>query len=171
VPDFYFVLFAVALLSGGGVIVLSRNPAWHLAGFLAVMLAVAGLFALLNQSFLFLAQVMVGVGAVVVLSLIVVSSINLRESALPPEPRRGLWLAGAVAVVAPFAWMLYRTLLTLAEPLPELPEGFGTARSLGRSLFGDWVLPFEVLSLLLLAAMVGAIVIGRAGKHEKKERP
>lgn len=170
-PEFYFLLFALAILGGAAAVILPRNPALHVTGFLAVMLGVAGCFALLDQSFLFLAQVLVAVGAVVVLTLIVIASINLREESLPAEKSRWLWLAGAVAVVAPIGALLYRALTELADPFPPVTKDFGSAQSLGISLFGDWVLPFEVLSLLLLAAMVGAIVIGRndsARTHDKE---
>ena len=157
-----FALLSFFLLAGSVTILLARDPALYTTGFLAVMLAVAGLFGLLDQSFLFLAQVMVGVGAVVVLTTIVILTINLREKQLPKEPTRGPWLVLGALVIAPFGWMLYRGLVAATpDHFPVLKEGFGTVQAMGSVLFRDWVLPFEILSLLLLAAMLGAIIIGK----------
>ena len=156
-----FILLSLFLLLGSLTVVAARRPATNAVGFMAVLLAVAGLFALLHLTFLFLAQVLVSVGAVVVLTLIVILTVNLKEEQLPKEPLKYLWIVVTSAVVAPFGWLLYRTLASVAHAFPPVEEGFGSAEATGRALFGDWVLPFEILSLLLLAAMVGAIIIGK----------
>ena len=157
-----FVLLALFLIIGSLAILLGRDPAVYATGFLAVMLSVAGLFGLLQQSFLFLAQVMVSVGAVVVLTLIVILTVNLKEEDLPKEPTRWPWIVAGSLVIAPFGWMLYRALAALSPGhFPKVEESFGTVKAMGAVLFRDWVLPFEILSLLLLAAMVGAIIIGK----------
>ncbi|WP_201353290.1 NADH-quinone oxidoreductase subunit J family protein [Hydrogenimonas urashimensis] len=154
-------LLASFLMVGALTVVVARRPATGAIGFLAVLLAVAGLFALLAQSFLFLAQILVSVGAVVVLTLIVVLTINLKEEQFPKERFKPLWFVTASIVTAPFGWLLYETLVSVANRFPEAKEGFGTIEAVGKTLFSDWVLPFEILSLLLLAAMVGAIIIGK----------
>ena len=154
-------LLSIFLIVGALTVVAATRPATNAVGFLAVLLSVAGLFALLNQSFLFLAQIMVSVGAVVVLTLIVILTINLREEQFPKERFRPLWFALAALVTAPFGWLLYKTLVSVALPFPQIKEHFGSTEAIGRALFGQWVLPFEILSLLLLAAMVGAIIIGK----------
>lgn len=159
--ELFFLLFGVFLIGGGLLAVLARDPALYATGFFAVMLALAGFFALLDESFLFLAQVLVSVGAVVVVTLIVVLTVNLKEERIPPEPFRWLWAAGAATVVAPFGWMLYRALVAAAGRFAPAGEGFGSVSAVGSTLFSEWVLPFELLSLLLLAALVGALVIGK----------
>jgi NADH-quinone oxidoreductase subunit J len=156
-----FAVLAVFLVAGTLMVLLGRDPALYTTGFAAVMLSLAGLFGLLEQSFLFLAQLMVGVGAVVVVTTIVVMTVNLKEENLPPERHLPWKVAGVSAVVAPFGWVLYRALCALGDRFEKAPEGFGGIEATGRALFGEWVLPFEILSILLLAAMVGAIVIGR----------
>ena len=154
-------LLGLFLVVGALTVVIARRPATNAIGFLAVLLAVAGLFALLNQSFLFLAQILVSVGAVVVLTLIVILTVNLKEEQFPKERFKGVWIVGASVLTAPFGWLLYKTLVSVANAFPKTQEGFGSAEAVGKSLFTDWVLPFEILSLLLLAAMVGAIIIGK----------
>ena len=156
-----FLLLSSFLFVGAGAVVLARSPYANAFGFFVASLAVAGLFALLHLSFLFLAQILVSVGAVVVLTLIVVLTINLREEKTPGEPLKWLWILASALVAAPFGWLLYRALASMAVPFGEVPDTFGDAKATGLALFGDWVLPFELLSILLLAAMVGAIVIGR----------
>lgn len=154
-------LLSIFLIIGALTVVAATRPATNAIGFLAVLLAVAGLFALLNQSFLFLAQILVSVGAVVVLTLIVILTINLKEEQFPKERFKPFWFVMSTIVTAPFGWLLYRTLLSVSNSFPEAKEGFGNIDTMGRVLFTDWVLPFEILSLLLLAAMVGAIIIGK----------
>ncbi|WP_456452801.1 NADH-quinone oxidoreductase subunit J family protein [Hydrogenimonas sp.] len=159
--DVLFVVLSFFLVAGSLMALLGRDPAVYATGFGAVMLSLAGLFGLLEQSFLFLAQLMVGVGAVVVVTLIVVMTVNLKEENLPPERRPWLGALGVGVVVAPLAWVLYRALCAVAESFPEASKDFGSIQETGRALFSAWVVPFEILSLLLLAAMVGALVIGR----------
>lgn len=156
-----FAILAFFLLLGGGMIVWSRLSVFSAFGFLLAMVAMSGLFALLHNSFLFLAQLLVSVGAVVVLTLIVVISADISEKDHPKEPLKGLYIAGTSLLVAPFGWMLYRT-LALLEPLQKPLDGtYGTIDAMGNTLFESWVLPFELVSVLLLAAMLGAIVIGK----------
>jgi len=101
------------------------------------------------------------VGAVVVLSLMVITTINLKEEELPDEPAKGKWILLSALLVAPFSVLMYRSLSYLHQSFGDTKEGYGTLKMMGQELFGHWVLPFEIVSVLLLAAMVGAIVIAR----------
>jgi NADH-quinone oxidoreductase subunit J len=139
----------------------SRQTVLSGFGFLIAMLAMAGVFALLGNSFLFLAQIMIVVGAVVVLSLIVITTINMKEENLPDEPRKFTWMLLSAVLVAPFSVLMYRTLVYLHHSFAETKEGYGSLKAMGGELFGRWVLPFEIVSVLLLAAMLAAIVIAR----------
>jgi len=130
-------------------------------GFLIAMLAMAGVFALLENSFLFLAQIMVSVGAVVVLSLMVIITVNMKDEDLPDEPKKLRWILFSAILVAPFSFLMYRALTHMHQSFGVSQEGYGTLKSMGGELFSHWVLPFEIASVLLLAAMVAAIVIAR----------
>ena len=164
-----FALLALGVMSGGMMIILTRRPATHAMGFLIALLTVAGLFALLHKSFLFFAQILVSVGGVVVVPLIMILTANLREEDLPPEPHKTRWLIGAAVVVAPLSLLLYRALTSLGDTFPPVSDAFGGTRSLGALLFHDGVLPFEILSVLLLTAMVGAIIIGKKEQSYDRE--
>ncbi|MDA3947430.1 MAG: NADH-quinone oxidoreductase subunit J [Helicobacteraceae bacterium] len=156
-----FVLLALFLLLGSAGMVGFKQTLFSAISFMMAMLALAGMFALLDNSFLFLAQIMVSVGAVVVLSLLVIVSVNVKEENLPKEPAKFRWMLFAVVLVAPLAIVIYKALTYMPHTWAKTGEGYGSLKMMGMTLFKDWVLPFEIVSVLLLAAMVGAIVIAR----------
>lgn len=156
-----FALLALFMLGGAFAMVWLRQTLYGAFGFLCAMLAQAGMFALLDNGFLFLAQIMVAVGAVVVLSLMVIVSVNLKDENLPSEPYKLRWVLLSGALTIPFGILLYRSLVHLHRNFEEAAPAYGTLEALGGTLFHDWVLPFEIVSILLLAAMLGAITIAR----------
>ncbi len=156
-----FAVLALFLLTGAVMLLWSRRTVLSAFGFLIAMLAMAGIFALLGNSFLFLAQIMIAVGAVVVLSLMVIMTINMRDDRLPDEPHKLRWMLLSTLLVAPFSLLMYRSLIHLHRSFVASGEGYGTLKATGAELFSHWVLPFEIVSVLLLAAMVAAIVIAR----------
>jgi NADH-quinone oxidoreductase subunit J len=162
-------MLALFLLGGGAMIILSTRPATGAMGFLIALLSIGGLFAMLHQSFLFFAQLLVAVGAVVVVTLIMILTINLKDDQLPEEKNKHWWLLGTAIAVSPFAYLLYRSLIAYSSDFPAVAEDFGGTRMIGEALFGGWVLPFEILSILLLAAMVGAIIIGKKEQSYDRE--
>ena len=121
----------------------------------------AGIYILLGADFLFAVQVLVYAGGIVVLFLFVIMLVNLEES------RR---LSGGklhLAASAVLTCLLFGMLATLfgrvavGQPSVAAPLGEGNLQLMGIALFRDYMLPFEVVSLLLLVAMIGAIVLGR----------
>jgi NADH:ubiquinone oxidoreductase subunit 6 (subunit J) len=150
-------LGAVAVGSGAAVVTTTHLVRAGL--YLVVSLgAIAGLYLVLGAELVAWVQVLVYVGAVVVLLLFAVmltrapigSSTDLDRPAWPALiVGGGTGLGLAVLLADAFRWTLHR----LPEP--------GTAQRMGEQIFGQWVLPFEVLSILLLAALVGAIVLSR----------
>ncbi len=146
-----------------------RHTIFSAFSFLLAMLALSGLFALLDNSFLFLAQIMVSVGAVVVLGLMVIISLGSIEDNIPHEPYKFYWIVLSAILVTPFGILVYKALLTLHRHFEETKEGYGELKAMGETLFGEWVLPFEAISVLLLCAMVGAVVIARREKYIQKE--
>lgn len=163
-----FAILALFLMIGAMMVVWSRESVLSVFGFLIAMLAMAGLFALLDNSFLFLAQIMVSAGAIVVLSLMVITSINMKEENLPDEPYKLRWILFTSVLVAPFSLLIYKALMTVHRSFTETKEGYGTLKVVGERLFSDWVLPFEIVSVLLLAVMLGAIVIARREITKKR---
>lgn len=159
-----FAILALFMVGGSLAMLWNKQTVFGAFGFLVAMLALAGMFALLQNSFLFLAQIMVSVGAVVVLSLMVIVSVNAKEENLPKEPNKLRWIVLAALLSLPFGVLMYRTLVHLDRHFQNVAADYGTLKSMGEQLFSEWVLPFEIVSVLLLAAMIGAIVIARKEK-------
>jgi len=164
VHDTLFYLFALLTLVFGFLVVanpFSRNPVTSAMFLVLTIGSLAGLFVLLHAFFLAAVQVLVYAGAVMVLFLFVIMLLDLRV-----EERRRLGamsvVAGLVAVGAILALFLQSLLpqnSTLgAAAAPQLEGGTAT---LGKLLFSRYVLPFEIVSLLLLVAMIGVVLLSK----------
>jgi NADH-quinone oxidoreductase subunit J len=163
VQDILFYLFAVLTLGCGLLVVanpFSRNPVTSAMFLVLTIVSMAGLFVLLHAFFLAAVQVLVYAGAVIVLFLFVIMLLDLKA-----EERRRLNVAGLVAGVLAVGAFVFLTLraISAAKPGADLaaPSLDGDARALGGMLFLDYVLPFEMLSVLLLVAMVGTIFLSK----------
>ena len=160
-----FGILSLFLLGGALTLIYAKQTLYSAFGFLIAMIALAGHFALLQSRFLAMAQIMVSVGAVVVLSMLTILTVNAKTQQLPDEPHKLWWMLFASALISPLLLLLYRTLSTLGDRFGDLDTQ--NVSTLGATLFSDWVLPFELLSILLLSAMVGAMVIARRNTKER----
>ena len=157
--DALFYIFALMTLICGVMVLVSRNPV-NSAMFLVLTIAwLAGLFVLLEAFFLAAIQILVYAGAVMVLFLFVVMLLDLKA-----EERRRikvLGIAGATVsvgtILAIFVKSLHATPLTATRD----PGFHAGTIELGRLLFSNYVLPFEIVSVLLLVAMVGVILLSK----------
>ncbi len=151
-------LAALVALGGALGVIASRHTLRSALWLVLALSATAVCYLGLGASFAAAAQVVVYVGAIVVLILFAIMLLRLKGESLD---RRG---APQVAVAAALGAGLLAALLPAlkgAAAASEVPLSFGSAREAGRILLGPALLPFELISLLLLAAMVGAIVLGR----------
>ncbi len=161
--DFAFYLFSFLTLLCGALVVfnpVNRNPVNSAMFLVLSIVAMAGLFVLLHAYFLAAVQILVYAGAVMVLFLFVIMLLNLEE-----EERRRLHIfavgfggLAVTAVAAVLARIMWRYAATLAPAAPTLEGG---TRQLGLALFRRFILPFEILSVLLLAGMVGVILLSK----------
>jgi len=161
-PDVLFYVFAALTLLCGVLVIanpFSRNPVTSAMFLVLTILSMSGLFVLLHAFFLAAVQILVYAGAVIVLFLFVIMLLDLKEEARRKIKIYGM-LAGLVsvgAILAIFLKSLHATNLN-AQTSPTI-EG-GTA-ALGKLLFTQYVLPFEVVSVLLLVAMIGVILLSK----------
>lgn len=162
-----FIIFGAMALGAGLGMVMARNSV-HAALLLVVNLgAIATLFLTMGAEFLFVAQIIVYAGAIMVLFLFVIMLLGVDRSEVLMEPRRmqtrQAVFAGLVGLflVASFAATLMVPTLA-AGPEPTVP-GFGSPQSLGETLFRRYLLPFEVTALLLLVAAIGILLLARRG--------
>lgn len=159
-----FYLFAVAALIGGVGVVWARNVV-HSALFLILsLLAVAGLYLVLFADFLFLVQILIYGGAVTILILFAMMLTRVRDYPNTLDNPQKPWaIAASVFFLAVMVFTIYQTPWANpgAENLERVPFG-----NIGISLFTQWVIPFEVASLVLLVALMGAIIIARGEDRE-----
>jgi len=156
----FIILSAVALIGALGV-VLSRNL-FHAAIFLVLsFVGVAGFYVLLEAEFLAMIQILVYVGAI---SILIIFAIMLSRRLMSPDYRASneQWLWALVAAVALFA-ILVIVLIQVDWPVAQAEVPSGTLVELGKALVdpGQYLLVFEVASVLLLVALVGAVIVAR----------
>lgn len=170
---FFFYACAAIAIAGALVTVAAKNPIRGAMGLLCTVLAVAGVFMALHAQFLAVIQLIVYAGAIVVLFLFVI--MLLGPSAAPPRDHRGQIvraIGGTVFAVTSLAalYVVIRPLWNTAELVSAAPAQFGSIDAMGKVLFSDAVVPFELSSALLLVAIVGAVAVarGRGAHHEKK---
>lgn len=161
--DILFYIFAFLTLVFGFLVVanpFSRNPVTSAMFLVLTIASLAGLFVLLHAFFLAAVQVLVYAGAVMVLFLFVIMLLDLKaEERL--KARKMAIVAGLVAAGAILAIFLQS--LKAAAPLEvtALPSVEGSTIPLGQLLFRNYLLPFEIVSLLLLVAMVGVVLLSK----------
>jgi NADH-quinone oxidoreductase subunit J len=154
-----FILFG-AIATGGAIMVVTRRHPMASALYLILTLfAVAALFVLRQAHFLAAIQVIVYAGAVVVLFIFVIMLINVPDNRLPVERTTVLRVLGVIAaglLILESAVVARRFGMTKAPPADS-----GSVEAVGRALFTDYLLAFEVTSVLLLAAVIGAIALAK----------
>jgi NADH-quinone oxidoreductase subunit J len=161
--DLFFYLFAALTLLCGFLVVanpFSRNPVTSAMFLVLTIVSLAGLFVLLHAFFLAAVQVLVYAGAVMVLFLFVIMLLDLRE-----EQRRRISKAMVVLAVTAVGGLalLVGAALVKSRPGANLPPPTlkGETIPLGKALFTQYLLPFEIVSVLLLVAMVGVVLLSK----------
>jgi NADH-quinone oxidoreductase subunit J len=162
ISDILFYVFAALTLGCAALVIanpFSRSPVTSGMFLLLTILSMAGLFVLLHAFFLAWVQVIVYAGAVMVLFLFVIMLLDLKAEALRKVKVYG-FVAGIISVGIILTIFLKSLVMTpLASDMTPSVEG-GT-EALGKLLFTSYVLPFEVISILLLVAMVGVILLSK----------
>ena len=161
-----FIIFAIIAIVSAGCVVTLRNPVHCAVALIITLLQIAALFLLLRSPFLAVVQVFIYVGAVMVLFLFAVFLIDVKKAAMDmfkPKFRPLAYVAALILLVESLAVIFGGG---IAE-LTKITEAGGEVKVevIGRALFTTYIFPFEIVSIVLLAAMVGAIVMAR----DKKE--
>jgi NADH-quinone oxidoreductase subunit J len=156
---FYFLSFLAIMF--GLMVVLSKNPIHSVLYLVLTFFAIAGHYVLLNAQFLAAVHIIVYAGAIMVLFLFVIMLLNLNKET---EPHKSLWLKGSAAVASGSLLIVLVGSLKNAENIQSVNPyngNIGLIENLGQTLFHEFLLPFEVASLLLISAMVGAVMLGK----------
>ena len=154
-----FILFGAIAVCGAIMVVTRKSPMASALYLILTLFAVAALFVLRQAHFLAAIQVIVYAGAVVVLFVFVIMLINVPEDRLPVERATTTRVLG---VLAAGIFILESAVLARRFWMPKGPAAeVGTVEAVGRALFTDYLLAFEITSVLLLAAVIGAIALAK----------
>ncbi|MDJ0846929.1 MAG: NADH-quinone oxidoreductase subunit J [Myxococcota bacterium] len=160
-PAILFYVFGfLAVVFALGMVMNVRNTVASAMCLVVTMISLAGIYVLLEAHLVAAFQIMVYAGAIVVLFLFVVMLLNLRQDKFAPGRQWLVKTAAGVVGVLTLAQLLRLLRIGLPEA-PPLPEGFGGYRQVGIALYTDYVLLVEMASLLLLAAIVGALILAK----------
>ena len=164
-----FFAGAIGALGGAIAVILLRNPFYSVLALVGHLVSLAGLFLLLYAEFVAAAQVVVYAGAVMVLYVFVAAYVGgIEEPLWEPIPGQRLLaplLAGALFVELSIA-ILGTALSSIGDEGPTIPLGFGSPAEIGTLFLERFLVVFEVASLLLLVAAIGAIVLAGKNKPE-----
>lgn len=164
----FFWFFAVIAITTAVGVVVARNPLHSALSLIGSFFALAGLYILLGAQLLAALQVLVYAGAVMVLFVFVIMLLNLKEEELGTTKPTAMKMLGGVALAGGGILLVFLPLhdysIAMGNVVADygaLPE-FGTVEAVGKLIYGPYMLPFELTSLLLLVAIVAAVVIAKA---------
>lgn len=141
-------------------VILSRNPINSVLFLIATFFAISGHYLLLNAQFLSIVNIIVYAGAIMVLFLFVIMLMNLNAD-VEPQKSKLLQFAGMIAGGILFLVILAALRTASMSTIDKEATDIGLIANLGKVLFTQYVLPFEISSVLFLSAMIGAVVIGK----------
>ncbi|MFC4162353.1 NADH-quinone oxidoreductase subunit J [Epilithonimonas zeae] len=157
-----FFIVAFIAIASAVYFVFARNPLYAILSLIVTMFSIAGMYILLNAQFLGIVQIIVYTGAIMVLFLYILMMLNLNKE---DESKKGSLpkFIGIISVCILFVGMLgaYRGLSGKTTVADNIDHSVGLTKNLGRLLFNEYVLPFELASILILAGIVGAVLIGK----------
>jgi len=167
--DFLFYIFAAAAVISAVLVIVRRDAVSSALSLLVTLFSLAGIYILLNAQFVAAVQVLVYAGAIMVLFLFVIMLLNMRtgEEAAWPQPRGRVWKTLGVLLALALTFIMYLSYraVTLTgatgQVTDELVSREGNTEVIASALFTDYLFPFELASILLLAAMIGAVALAR----------
>ncbi|MEE8122453.1 MAG: NADH-quinone oxidoreductase subunit J [Anaerolineales bacterium] len=164
-----FLGLALIAVMASIAMIASRSAVYSALFLVLNFLTVATLYLLLNAAFIAVVQITVYAGAIMVLFLFVIMLLGTERESIDGGIRWQMPLAFVLglALAGELAYVLLRDDI-VQGPLADLSAEFGSPASIGRVLFSEYLVPFEVTSILLLVAMIGAIVITRKQRMERK---
>lgn len=162
ISQILFWFLSTLTLCSAVMVIISKNPVYSILYLIVTFFAISGHYVLLNAQFLAIVNIIVYAGAIMVLFLFVIMLMNLNVEA---EPRKNKWLkltgtiAGGSLLLVCIAILRDTELKTKTAQL--INGNIGLVNSLGQVLFKDYIVPFEISSILFLSAMIGAVILGK----------
>jgi NADH-quinone oxidoreductase subunit J len=156
---FYFL--SILAIFSALMVVFSRNPVHSVLYLVVTFFSIAGHYFLMNSQFLAMVHIIVYAGAIMVLFLYVIMMLNLNTDT---EPNKSNWVKGAAVVTGGLLMLILVVSTKSADQLPihkETNANIGLISNLGKVLYNEYMLPFEVSSILFLVSMVGSVMLGK----------
>lgn len=159
----FFAYFSMMSIVAGIFTVALKNPVHCGLALLTLLLHVAGLFVLLNAEFLFAVQIIVYAGAILVLYLFVLMLLNLKSDERYLHSRHVFIMIAAIAVCGELLLLVMRSPFggSRGDAPAEAVLKEGASYAVGIKMFGEYLLPFEIVGIFLLGAIIGAIVLAK----------
>ena len=160
--EIVFTLLAVIAVVSSIVMISAHRPIDSALSFIVTLISIAALFGLVNATFLFVVQMIIYAGAILTLILFIIMFLNIKDENLPDEKYKNRWLLATSILIFPFSAILIDLILKSDIAVKSVTdEKFGTIKDVGLTLFSQWVLPFELVSILLLVALVGSVTLSK----------
>lgn len=161
----FFYIFALGAVAGSLGVLLNRQPINSAISLVVSFFFLAGIYVLLNAHFMAVLQILVYAGAIMVLFIFVLMLLNLRDDELGDSRTNVTKIAG-VGAVGVLAWVFSSASLAFIGGgariwTDTVADGYGTVAPIGRLLLSEWILPFELASVLLLVGIVSAVVVAK----------
>jgi NADH-quinone oxidoreductase subunit J len=159
---FFFYLLALTAIVSAVAVITRRNPVHAALSLIVTLLSLAGLYLMLYAPFVAGVQIVLYAGGIMVLFLFVIMLVNLEKNIREYQWNKQ-WMVGTIAAVALgglLLFVVYRGYDIFPKTFAGLPEAQNT-QQIGIWLYGNYMLPFEIASLLLLVAIVGAVVMAK----------
>ena len=170
VPTFFVYFSLVSILAGVFTVAL-RSPVHCGLALLTLLLHVAGLFVLLNAEFLFAVQIIVYAGAILVLYLFVLMLLNLKSDERYLHSQYAVMLFAAIAICGELVILMLQSPFSgsKGDASAEAVLKDGASYAIGIKMFSEYLLPFEIVGVFLLGAIIGAIVLAKTPTSQERE--
>jgi NADH-quinone oxidoreductase subunit J len=155
-----FLLFALLAVASSLVVVVHKNPVYSTMSLVVTLFSVAVLFVLLGAPFIGALQVLIYTGAILVLFLFVIMLLNITREESAVTAQKGQLIAAVLGALV-FGGMIFLLFWNAGRPLDPMTEELVSMKGLANALFTNYLLPFEIVGLLLLVAVIGATVAAR----------
>jgi len=162
ITEIMFWVLSVLALGSALMVISAKSPVHSVLWLVVTFFAISGHYILMNAQFLAIVNIIVYAGAIMVLFLFVVMLMNLNDS-IEPQKNRLVQFAGIISGGCLFLLITAAITKTAdSTSLVQMKDGdYGLIKNLGKVLFNDYVIPFEISSVLFLSAMIGAVLVGK----------
>lgn len=162
ISNIFFILLSAVTLLCAAMVVFAKNPIHSILYMILTMFSLTGHYVLLSAQFVGVINIIVYAGAIMVLFLFVLMLLNIKKENEPNNSIRWKFLGSlaGIGLLVATTFFIKTPPTSQANLGRELTPEFGYVKPLGKLLFTDYVLPFEIASILFIAAMVGVVYIG-----------